>query len=538
MMIQPLPLRGSALVKDWLAGRPSADAFFPGAPGDSQRWREVAEQVAARFDRDARERAASLLTGGGETGGHRLDRFVREGGFMVTTGQQPALLGGPLYVLFKAFTAVALARRMEEVLEQSVLPVFWVGSDDHDWNEARGTWLLDSENEAVELALPPRDGPSPALHRIPLQGEAAMEGVLDSLLAALPESDFAARWRAVLQDSWGRSGITLAEGFAAQLEALTSDAGLFLVRSHDSRLREASRPLLQAELRSAAESEAELRERAEAREAAGYEAQVPIAPGATNVLLDGPESRDRILRQAEGGGLTLRGRDELLSDDVLSGGSDGALTPNVLLRPVVEAHLFPTLAYVAGPGEAAYLAQNEPLFRRHGVTRPLVHPRFSGVVMERKVEKVLTKYGLRLEELAVPHHELAGRLVREDLPEGIRRELGSFRGAVARHTADLAREVTALDPTLRDSVEQLRSQGFAGLADVEKKVVQALKRENEITLAQIAKAQLHLFPDGAPQERRMNAWYFLFRYGEAFLAELRRRAEASVEPLQAGTSAG
>ncbi|TVR58770.1 MAG: bacillithiol biosynthesis cysteine-adding enzyme BshC [Gemmatimonadales bacterium] len=537
MKIQPVPLRGSALVNDWLAGHPTAEAFFPGAPGDPHRVRTVAEEVAARFDREARVRAASLLTGGGESGGERLHRFIEEGGFVVTTGQQPALLGGPLYVLFKAFTAVALADRLEELLGRPVLPVFWVGSDDHDWDEARRTWILDPENEPVELNLPPRDGPSPAIHRIPLEGSAAMAGVLEALATALPESDFAPHWRAMIQECWGRPGVTMADGFAAQLERLTADAGLFLTRSHDPELRSAARPLLRAELRSAAASEAELRARAQALEAAGYAVQVPIADGATNVFLDGPVSRDRILWQADGA-LNLRGHQARLSEGDLSGNGDAALTPNVLLRPVVEAHVFPTLAYVAGPGEAAYLAQNEPLFRRHGVTRPLVHPRFSGVVMERKVEKVIRKYDLELAALALPHHELAGRLARDDLPEGIRRELGRFRGALARHTTELGREVTELDPTLRDSVEQLRTQGFAGLADVEKKVVQALKRENEIMLAQIAKAQLHLFPEGVPQERRMNVWYFLFRYGDAFLAEIRRRAEASLEPLQSGTPVG
>ncbi len=537
MNILPVPLKGSPLVQDWLAGREPAASFFPGSPGDPALWREVAQAVDGRFHRTARERAATLLRGGGPSGAERLRRFVEEGGFTVTTGQQPALLGGPLYVLYKAFTAVALAGRMEAELGLPVLPVFWVGADDHDWDEARRSWLLDRENEEVGLELPPRSGPSPALHRIPLEGELDMSRVLGPLFRSLPDSDFAPPWVEVIQAAWAKPGITLADGFSSQLQALTADAGLFLAHSHDPALRRAARPLLEAELQEAVGAEAELQARARALEEAGYPVQVPIAPGATNVLLDGPESRDRILRSEEGG-LSLRGREGALDRREWEGDGDTWLTPNVLLRPVVEAHLFPTLAYVAGPGEAAYLAQNEPLFRLHGVTRPLVHPRLSAVVMERKVEKVLRKHDLELGELSVPHHELASRLARDDLPEGIRRELGRFRGAVARHTAELAREVAELDATLKDSVEQLRSSGFADLAEVEKKVVQALKRENEITLAQIAKAQLHLFPGGTPQERRMNPWYFLFRYGPGFLEQMLQQAWTAVEALQARTSSG
>lgn len=527
----------SPLVRDWLAGREPAASLYPGAPGHSGRWGEVAQAVDDRFTRAGRERAASLLRGGGQEGPGRLERFVEEGGFMVTTGQQPVLLGGPLYVLYKALTAVALASRMEEVLGRPVLPVFWVGADDHDWDEARRSWLLDTENEEVELELPARPGPSPALYRIPLAQGAELSQVLERLLRSLPDSDFAPPWKKLLEAAWGPPQVTLSSGFSAQLQALTQDAGLFVAHSHDPALRSAARPLLEAELEGAAEAEAELQARSRVLEEAGYPVQVAIAPGATNLFLDGPRSRDRILR-GEGSGFTLRGYEGRLSRRDLEGGEGTALTPNVLLRPVVEAYLFPTLAYVAGPGEAAYQAQIEPLFRRHGVVRPLVHPRLSAVVMERKVEKVLQKHTLELEQLATPFHELAGRLAREELPEGIRRELGQFRGAVARHTTELAREVAGLDPTLRDSVEQLRSNGFTGLAEVEKKVVQALKRENEITLAQIAKAQLHLFPGGIPQERRMNPWYFLFRYGPAFLEQVLEQARSSVEALQARTSSG
>lgn len=537
MKISPIPLKGSPLVQDWLAGRTPAASFYPGPPGDPVRWHQMAQAVDSSFHRASRERAASFLRGGGPSAPERLRRFVEEGGFTVTTGQQPALLGGPLYVLYKALTAVALAGRMEAELGRPVLPVFWVGADDHDWDEARRTWLLDRENQEVGLELPPRSGPSPALHRIPLEGELAMPPVLEPLFHSLPDSDFASPWVEVIEAAWAKPGITLADGFSSQLQALTADAGLFLAHSHDPTLRSAASPLLEAELQGAAESETRLQARAKALEEAGYPVQVPIAPGATNVLLDGPVSRDRILR-SEGGKLSRRGREGDLHRREWEENGDTWLTPNVLLRPVVEAHLFPTLAYVAGPGEAAYLAQNEPLFRLHGVTRPLVYPRLSAVVMERKVEKVLRKHDLELGHLSVPHHELAGRLARDDLPEGIRRELGRFRGAVARHTAELAREVAELDATLKDSVEQLRSSGFADLAEVEKKVVQALKRENEITLAQIAKAQLHLFPGGIPQERRMNPWYFLFRYGPDFLDQLLQQARTAVEALQVQTSSG
>jgi uncharacterized protein YllA (UPF0747 family) len=50
--------------------------------------------------------------------------------------------------------------------------------------------------------------------------------------------------------------------------------------------------------------------------------------------------------------------------------------------------------------------------------------------------------------------------------------------------------------------------------------MQAVKRESEITLSQLEKAQLHLFPLGKPSERVQNPLYFLFRYGGAVLDDM------------------
>lgn len=544
MKIQARRLTDAPLVRDWLANQSPASGFFPGNPFHPSPYEDLAREVDGRFTKGKREELRALLEGGGPHAQHRLDRFVQEEGFVVTTGQQPVLFGGPLFVLYKALTAVALAHRLENLLERPVLPVFWIASEDHDWEEARQISLLDVENTLRRPALAPRSGPAPALYRIPLAhadgapGDGATGGegedtevhqggdlddALRLLLDSLPDSDFAPRWTELIAEAWSPEA-TLPSAFALALTRLLADDGLFLIQSHSSALRKLSHPVLSRELAHREEAQSQLADRAQALEAAGYSPQVPILDGATNLFLDSPESRERILAGAEGQ-FHLRNSGRALAEveieRALDADTSTALSPNVLLRPVVEASILPTLAYVAGPGEASYLAQTEPLFRLHKVHRPLVHPRFAGEVIEGKIQKVLGKFDLEVEDLATPHHELAGRLARQDVPPSIRKEVGSFRGALARHTAQLREAVAQLDPTLGPTVEQLKSQGFAQLDEVERKVTQALKRENEIALTQLSKAQHHLFPEGTPQERGMSFWYYLFRYGPDFLDQLR-----------------
>ncbi|MEX2530297.1 MAG: bacillithiol biosynthesis cysteine-adding enzyme BshC [Gemmatimonadota bacterium] len=522
------------LVRDWLAGEPEASRFYPGHPADLTSYRspwkgaDEGDPVDPAEQRSRREAVAESLTGGGAQRDSRLLEFVRDEGFVVTTGQQPGLLGGPLYVVYKALTAIALAERLQLRLGKPVLPVFWIGSEDHDWEEARTHTLLDQENELRRVELPADSSLSPSLYRR-VPGDALSRAV-EELLSHLPETEFSEPWAHLLRQS-ASSRSSHARSFEVILEGLLADRGLFLLTSHAPVLKASTSALLLRELEHSEESEAALEGRVRELSQAGFSSPVSILSGATNVFVAGREGRDRLLRTAEGFRARHSGEEWTLEElGNLAAAHPEALSPNVLLRPVVEAAFLPTLAYVGGPGEMAYLAQTAPLFSLHGLGRPMVHPRASLTLVEGKIGKVMEKYDLDLQTLARPHDEVANLLVREELPEEIRRAVGTLRGEVARGTKELAQAVATLDPTLSGVAQQVRSAAFTQLDEVEKKVRQALKRENAIALQQVAKAQRHFFPDGKPQERSQSIWYYLSRYGDDLLDELTQESREAVLP--------
>ncbi len=530
-------IESPGLVRGWLAGDPEASRFYPGDPADLASYRspwadaDGGDPPALRDapdQRARREAVARALTGGGPDRDARLLEFVREGGFVVTTGQQPGLFGGPLYVVYKAVTAIALAERLEARLERPVLPVFWIGSEDHDWEEARTHVILDQANELRQVELPPDPSLSPALYRRFPGVE--LTRALEELLSCLPETEFTAPWAQLLHEA-ARPGASHAAAFEAILDGLLGDRGLFFLVSHADELKAATSPLLLRELERSEESEALLEDRVREISGAGFEAPVSLHRGATNVFVAGRDGRDRLLRTPGGFRARHSGQEWTLGElRELAAADPTALSPNVLLRPVVEATFLPTLAYVGGPGELAYLAQAAPLFQLHGVGRPMLHPRVSLTLVEGKIGKVMEKYDLDLPALARPHDEVANLLMRDEFPEEIRRAVGSLRGEVARGTKELAQAVGDLDPTLSGVAQQVRSAAFTQLDEVERKVRQALKRENAIALQQVAKAQRHLFPDGKPQERNQSIWYYLSRYGEELLDELQRESSGAVLP--------
>lgn len=519
---------GGAVARAYLEGNASAAPFYAGHFTRTDAYREKAGEVDGRFSRETRERAARALRvpEGGDA--DRLRRFVEEGGYVVTTGQQPGLFGGPLYSVYKGLTAIRLAEALEAALRKPVLPVFWVASEDHDWAEANNTCIVGVDNELHRPELPAPDADvHPPLHRIP--AGAAVEALREEFLQSLPHTDFSKPWFELLRGA-ATPEATLPESFAAVMEALLGPRGMFFTDAAHPVVKEASLDLLLAELDRGEELEAVLAATGARVAEAGFDLQVALMEGGVNLFLEGSAGRERLYR--EDGGFRLRVSGEHLDAHGIRArvaADPSVLSPNVLLRPVAESVVFPTLSYVAGPGETAYFAQLADYFQAHGVRMPVIHPRFGATVVEGKIRKVLDKFSLDVPHLQRPFHEVASEIARDEVPADVRKALGSLRGAIGKGVGELADAVKGVDPTLKGTVQHVRSQAFAALDEVEKKVTHALKRENEIALAQLEKAQVHLFPLGKPQERVMNPFYYLARYGGAFLDEMLHRFAVTLD---------
>jgi uncharacterized protein YllA (UPF0747 family) len=197
----------------------------------------------------------------------------------------------------------------------------------------------------------------------------------------------------------------------------------------------------------------------------------------------------------------------------------------VLLRPVLESALLPTVAYLAGPGELRYLVLTPPVYRGMGIDRQQPLPRWSGVLVEPRVDRVLEKFGVTLSELLAPAGALEARLVRSQLPKEALEALASIRTAVESGYEQLARAAETIDPTLTRPIQGVRQQAVAGTQEVEKKLVQHLKRRQETELGQLARARSAVLPNQKPQERVLTVAPFLARYGPAFLRDLAAEIE-------------
>ena len=253
--------------------------------------------------------------------------------------------------------------------------------------------------------------------------------------------------------------------------------------------------------------------------AAGYHAQVTPHEGAVSLfyLNDGRES----VRFA-GDRATVGDRETTLA--ALAGEVERTpehFSPNVLLRPIVQDTLFPTICYVAGPNELAYLGQLRDVYAHFDVPMPLMYQRATATIVDSATLRFLTKYDLPLEALQPQDEAALNQLLQDQLPPTVEQALTAWsRRSSTSGWRQLAAAVPQIDPTLEGTVKSTLGRMQHDLRTLHNKVIQAAKRRDETLRRQFQRAQALTFPNGHPQEREIGFVWFCNRYGPALVDRL------------------
>ncbi len=494
--------------------------FFAGNPADPGAWREA----VARAQDHPRDRAA-LVAALGQQQQRRgappearaaAERLRDPRAVVVVTGQQAGLFGGPLYTLLKALTAIRLAARLREEQHVPAVPVFWIDSEDHDWDEVSGCEILDADLEPRRVQLPALAGAGERpIAAVELDGAAS--AAIDDLAAALAPTEFTATLLTWLRNAY-RPGIGMAEAFGRWLDMVLGRLGLVVYDASDP----ATKPLAQAVFRReiqfpgrTAELAAEVGEELIAR---GYHAQVSShGDGVALFRLDGDR---RPIRFHNGQFLvrdTAVDRDALLAD---IDASPERFSPNVLLRPIVQDTLFPTVCYVAGPNELAYLAQLPRVYEHFGVPMPLMYPRVTATLLDSAGARFLARYHLALQALQPQDEAVLNHLLETHMPPTVEEAYQEAARAAEERMQALIEAVPLVDPTLEGAARAALGRMQHDLQGLHAKIIHAAKRRDETMRRQFMRTRAQAFPGGHPQERSTGFVYFLNRYGPALVDRL------------------
>ncbi len=507
------------LFSDFLAGAPKTKQFYPRSAQFSTWFRDAAGEL--KYDSVRRKQVAAILERQNRSWGAspqtlaNLARF-RNGACAFVTGQQVGLFGGPLFTILKALTAIKFA---DEACRAGIdcVPVFWLANEDHDLAEVNHISIPSSDSALQPLATPTHGSNDAQVGSIAFGQEVGP--ALEQAAQLLGESEITQ----MLREAY-RPGETFGRAFARLFARLFANWGLVLLDGSDAELRKIARPIFRAAIERAGELDDALLGRGRALETAGYHQQVKVSTSSTLLFAIQDGARLPIHRRLNGGsgtGFTI-GEEKLDASELLSriDKTPENFSPNVLLRPVVQDYLLPTLSYAGGPAEVAYFAQCGVVYQTLiGKITPVV-PRLSATLITDKAQVLLDKYGLAFPDLFEGVEAIRERCAARTIPPDLQAAFDSASQDLDRSLKHIRAAIAKLDQTLVVASTTAASKMHHQIDRLRGKAARAELARNELVGRHAELLANTLYPGKNLQEREIAGVYFLARYGMGLLPYL------------------
>jgi bacillithiol biosynthesis cysteine-adding enzyme BshC len=471
--------------------------FYRHDPHDFQSFAAAEREIDYPEDRRAAMVRALLAQNGPSP---NLDRLAQPGTVAIVTGQQVGLYSGPAYTIYKAVTAARLASELSERGTPAV-PVFWLATEDHDLAEVDHAWVFDSARQPVGLRAQIQTNGRPR----PVGGIVIDRAPMDELRRALAGFPHAEEVLAMVGDAYP-AGVTMGAGFRALLQKLLAPLGLIFLDPLDPEIRKIGAPLIVEALDAAAELRSSLLRRNQELEAAGYHAQVHLLEKTSLFFL--LEKGERApLRMKDSEFKSLRDRAHEIS-------------PNALLRPVMQDYLLPTCAYVGGPAELAYLAQSQVLYERLLGRMPVMLSRAGFTLLEPHAEKLLERYKLTVQQTFIDEDHLKERVAQALVPESLTHSFDTETAGVMNHLDRVRTELAKFDPTLAASLDKSRAKIVYQLDKARRKTAAEIMRRTDRAAGDARYLSGFLYPQRHLQERFYSILPFLAAHGPDLVERL------------------
>jgi bacillithiol biosynthesis cysteine-adding enzyme BshC len=502
------------LFKDFLSWTPEVSNFYPRSP-QIKDW--LSDQVSSlKYEVERRARVSDVLEKQNRAWNasaktiQNIEKF-RGGAAAMVTGQQVGLFGGPLFAIFKALTAIKLANDAQE-MGFNCVPVFWLATIDHDLEEVNQVQLLGAEASFRKFSVPVNAVADAPVGTIAFGSE--IETALQGVSEILGDSEAVS----LLRETY-RPDETFGSAFGRLLLRLFAEHGVIVLNAADPKVQKIALPVYRAAAEQAGQLNAALQERGRELEAGGYHQQVKVT--ATSSPLFTLRDGARVPVHITDDDFVVVGqkipRSELIAQIE---SSPELFSANVLLRPVVQDYLLPTVAYVGGSAEVAYFAQAAVLYKRILGRGTPIFPRFSATIVEPKQQSLLQKYGLSLLDIFQGSESVREKLAKHTLPEELQAAFEQGASTLSKSMARVQAALGRLDKTLVEAAENAGSKIEHQLEQLRARAARAELRHQEVLGRHAELLSNTLYPNKVLQEREISGVYFLAKYGAGLISDL------------------
>jgi len=489
-------------------------------------------------------------------------KLLQKDCYCVVTGQQLSWYGGPLYTYFKLMSAIQWSTRLSKELGKTIIPVFWLADEDHDYAEINQINWYQSSNDSgyfehesfvrqfhadvkqellkLQVGMPVSQikGDSPLvtddffdwLSNHYFNEQATTDKEEEQLEHKNVKSSAQFRkntWvESFLQDAKGAysEDRTHSQNFSQWITHVFDGYDFLIAGSNHGSIKKLLGPVIQKAVTND-DSITELLKKQTARviEKIG-QSQVTVMDSQWFVF-NKEAKRVKLYRdstntysfQQNGTSKTMT-LDELKQLTQLN---PEKFSPNVFLRPILQDNLLPVIAYVGGPAEIAYHGQMKSMYEFFGMDMPILIPRFSATIREKKVHRLMEKFPFSLSSYQASYSSLKHSWLAslpEQFPDA---KIDELERNMLQHYHSQARDILSFDPTLEGSIGKSENDIHKAIQSLKKKAKQAHESKFERELGQLHFLKSYLFPNG-PMERVLHPTYFMLHYGKNFWQDLLR----------------
>ncbi|HMS40745.1 MAG TPA: bacillithiol biosynthesis cysteine-adding enzyme BshC, partial [Pyrinomonadaceae bacterium] len=380
----------SKLFLDFQADLPEIAKFYPEKNTDLK---EFAEKVLVNYKTDRNTLCDALAEtnksfGTGKKTFENIELLREKDCLAIVTGQQAGLFSGSLYTIYKALSAVKMC---EDLRRQNIkaVPVFWIAEEDHDFDEVKKTYILSEQPGLAGCLASIENAPRTYQENSAVGFIKLDETIIETIENLnLPQTDFTENIKNNIKETY-KSGETFSTAFAKFLGHIFADYGLIFLSPLDEKLKKLSAPIFSEAVEKSEEIASALLRRND--ELKDYSAQVLVEENFFPFFYQ-DETRQAMRRDLQSGNVKIqKSKTEFTNNELkeIAENLPKTLSPNALMRPIVQDFLLPTLTYFGGGAEIAYFAQNAVIYEI--LNRPVtpIRHRASFTIVEPKNRRTL-----------------------------------------------------------------------------------------------------------------------------------------------------
>jgi bacillithiol synthase len=457
----------------------------------------------------------------------QIDELEKPDSVAILTGQQVGLFTGPIYTIYKALTAIHISEELRK-REIRAVPIFWMDTEDHDLQEVSHCTVLTplSSIQTIDYRTALfKEASMPMLSVGSLPFPETIEPVVRDYLGHLPDSIQKREVQSLLESTY-LPGSTFALSFARLMMQLFRGFGLVFFDPQDIEAKRLTSKVIQKTLHNATTSYSALKQRDQELSVAGFHSQVSVGENSTVLFFHAEGERRALERHPSGFGLKNSGRAFSLRELLdYSDRNPELFSPNVLLRPLIQDHLFPTVAYVGGPAELAYFAQVEVLYTLFERPMPIVWPRNGFTLLDPEIAGEMDRLGIEVQDCFQGTQHVLEKMIRDSRFSVTMAHIEELNEHLDRTLTEIRPEMQATESPLAQALDTAQRKILHNMHHLKAQIIRLGGKQDSSVLNAVNLLSNHCYPNQNLQERELNILHFLARHGYSLLDTIHNAIE-------------